>query len=66
MKKLVMLSVESVFSGRVLSGMAEMVDSLANALSKDYEWYFAFGLMVTLVWLYIEMLKLLAKLRQND
>ena len=36
MKKLVMLSVESVFSGRVLSGMAEMVDSLANALSKDY------------------------------
>ena len=36
MKKLVMLSVESVFSGRVHSGMAEMVDSLANALSKDY------------------------------
>lgn len=37
MKKLVMLSVESVFSGVVLSGMAEMVDSMANALSKDYE-----------------------------
>lgn len=36
MKNLVMLSVESVFSGRVLSGMAEMVDSLANSLSKDY------------------------------
>lgn len=36
MKKLVMLSVESVFSGRVLSGMAEMVDSMANSLSKDY------------------------------
>ena len=36
MKKLVMLSVESVFSGRVISGMAEMVDSMANALSKDY------------------------------
>lgn len=36
MKKLVMLSVESVFSGRVLSGMAEMVDSMANALSRDY------------------------------
>ena len=37
MKKLVMLSVESVFSGVVLSGMAEMVDSMANALSRDYE-----------------------------
>jgi len=36
MKKLVMLSVESVYSGRVLSGMAEMVDSMANALSRDY------------------------------
>lgn len=29
------------------------------------EWYGAFGLMVTLVWLYIEMLRLLAKLRDR-
>jgi len=28
-------------------------------------WYFAFGLMVTLVWLYLEMLQLLAYLRQD-
>lgn len=33
---------------------------------KYMEWYGAFGLMVTLVWLYIEMLNLLAKLRGND
>lgn len=33
-----------------------------NFLPKDYEWFGAFGLMVTLVWLYIEILKLLAKL----
>jgi uncharacterized YccA/Bax inhibitor family protein len=32
---------------------------------KFMEWYAAFGLMVTLVWLYIEFLKLLSKLR-ND
>ncbi len=32
-------------------------------LSKDYEWYAAFGLLVTLVWLYLEILRLLAKLR---
>lgn len=31
-------------------------------LPKDYEWYGAFGLMVTVVWLYVEILKLLAKL----
>jgi uncharacterized YccA/Bax inhibitor family protein len=29
------------------------------------EWYAAFGLLVTLVWLYMEMLRLLSKLRQR-
>ncbi len=33
---------------------------------KYMEWYAAFGLMVTLVWLYLEMLRLLAKLRSRD
>ena len=28
------------------------------------EWYGAFGLMVTLVWIYIEMLRLLSYLRR--
>ncbi len=32
---------------------------------KYMEWYAAFGLMVTLVWLYIEILRLLAKLRDR-
>ena len=31
-------------------------------LPKDYEWYGAFGLMITLIWLYLEILKLLAKI----
>ena len=31
-------------------------------LPKDMEWYGAFGLMVTLVWLYLEIIRLLAKL----
>jgi uncharacterized YccA/Bax inhibitor family protein len=33
---------------------------------KYMEWLGAFGLMVTLVWLYIEILRLLAKLRASD
>jgi uncharacterized YccA/Bax inhibitor family protein len=33
---------------------------------KFMEWYGAFGLMVTIVWLYIEMLKLLSKLSSRD
>ena len=32
---------------------------------KFMEWYGAFGLLVTLVWLYIEILRLLAKLRSR-
>ncbi len=35
-----------------------------SMLPKEYEWYGAFGLMITLVWLYLEILRLLAKL--ND
>lgn len=32
---------------------------------KHLEWYAAFGLLVTLIWLYIEILRLLAKLRSR-
>jgi uncharacterized YccA/Bax inhibitor family protein len=34
-----------------------------NGAPKYMEWYGAFGIMVTLVWLYLEMLRLIAKLR---
>jgi uncharacterized YccA/Bax inhibitor family protein len=33
---------------------------------KYMEWYGAFGLLVTLVWLYLEILRLLAKLQGRD
>lgn len=35
----------------------------ADGAPKHMEWYGAFGLMVTIVWLYIEMLRLISKLR---
>ena len=37
-----------------------------NGLPKHMEWFGAFSLMVTLVWLYLEILRLLAKLRSNN
>lgn len=37
-----------------------------GGLPKYMEWYAAFGLMVTLIWLYIEILRLLIKLRSRD
>ena len=40
-------------------------NGVASGAPKWMEWYAAFGLTVTLVWLYIEVLRLLAKMRRN-
>ncbi|HSI66436.1 MAG TPA: Bax inhibitor-1/YccA family protein [Planococcus sp. (in: firmicutes)] len=37
----------------------------ASRVPKYFEWYGAFGLLVTLVWLYLEILRLLSKLRSR-
>ena len=37
-----------------------------NRSPKYMEWYAAFGILVTLVWLYVELLRLLSKLRSRD
>ena len=42
-------------------GMIE--NGVRHGAPKNMEWYGAFGLVMTLIWLYIEMLKLIAKLR---
>ena len=39
---------------------------VAYGAPKYMEWYAAFGIMVTLVWLYIEILNLLAKMRSRN
>ncbi len=45
----------------------DIIESGVEAGAPKYmEWYGAFGLMVTLVWLYIEFLRLLAKLQSRD
>ncbi|HIT93413.1 MAG TPA: Bax inhibitor-1/YccA family protein [Candidatus Stercorousia faecigallinarum] len=41
-------------------------DASRNMLDKNYEWYGAMGLMITLVWLYTEILRLLAKLNSRN
>jgi len=41
-------------------------NGVGQGAPKFMEWYGAFTLMVTLVWLYIEMLRLLAKLRDRE
>lgn len=45
----------------------DFIEEAANRGAPKYlEWYGAYGLMVTLVWLYIEILRLLAKLNRRD
>ena len=45
-------------------------DFIENAVEKGapryMEWYGAFGLMVTLIWLYIEILRLLSKIYSRN
>jgi uncharacterized YccA/Bax inhibitor family protein len=45
----------------------DFIESGVRAGAPRYmEWYGAFGLMVTLIWLYLEILRLLTKLRSRD
>jgi uncharacterized YccA/Bax inhibitor family protein len=44
----------------------DMIETGVNGGAPKYmEWYGAFGLMVTLIWLYLEILRLLAKARRR-
>ena len=55
----------------VLAALSLMLDfgtiegGVQAGAPKELEWYLAFGLMVTVVWLYISILKLLALLSRN-
>ena len=45
----------------------DMVEKGAEMGSPKYmEWYGAFGLLVTIVWLYLEILRLLSKLSSRN
>lgn len=41
-------------------------DGAERMADKSLEWYAAWGLMVTFIWLYVEILNLLAKMRDNN
>ena len=43
----------------------DFIEKGHGAAPKYMEWFAAFGLVVTLVWLYLEILRLLSKLRSN-
>ena len=44
----------------------DLIESGANMGAPKYmEWYSAFALMITLIWLYFEILRLLSKMRSR-
>ena len=70
---------ESSWLGIAFSGFVVVIAALNLVLDFDFieqgvehgapkymEWYAAFGLLVTLIWLYLEILRLLAKLQSRD
>ncbi len=45
----------------------DIIENAKNAgVNKDFEWYGAFSIMVTLIWLYVEIINLLLKLNSRN
>ncbi len=44
----------------------DLIESFAGRISKNYEWYCGFSLLVTIIWMYIEILNLLMKLQSRN
>ncbi|HWW19631.1 MAG TPA: Bax inhibitor-1/YccA family protein [Steroidobacteraceae bacterium] len=62
---LVSLAVVVVAALNLVLSFDLIENGVAQGAPRYMEWYCAFGLLVTLVWLYMEILNLLAKVRQR-
>lgn len=45
---------------------SQIEDAVGSGVEEGHAWQFAFGLLVGLIWLYLEVLRLLIKLRSSD
>ena len=59
------LVVVGIASANLLLDFDLIEKGIENGAPKWMEWYAAFGLLVTLIWLYLELLRLLSKLRSR-
>ena len=57
---------EQLLVFRAVGGVGSSMFSVAAGVPQEESWRCAFGLMVTLVWLYLEVLRLISILRSND
>ncbi len=49
----------------LVSDFGFIQSSVSHGAPKKFEWYAAFGLLITLIWIYIEMVRLIVKLRSD-
>jgi uncharacterized YccA/Bax inhibitor family protein len=63
---LVSLFVIAVAALNLILDFEFIEDGSRLGLEKHFEWYGAFGLVVTLVWIYLEILRLLAEISGDD
>jgi len=60
------LVIVGIAAFNLLIDFAVIEEGVGNGSPRYMEWYCAMALMVTLVWLYLEILRLLSKLRGKD
>jgi len=60
------LFIVSIAAFNLLVDFAVIENSVSSGSARYMEWYCGMALLVTLVWLYLEILRLLAKLRGRD
>ena len=60
------LVIVGIAAFNLLIDFAVIENGVQNRSAKYMEWYCGMALLVTLVWLYLEFLRLLAKLRSRD
>jgi len=60
------LVIVGIAAFNLLIDFAVIEEGVGNGSARYMEWYCAMALMVTLVWLYLEILRLLSKLRGKD
>lgn len=54
----------AIASANLLLDFEVIEESVKNKVRKEYEWLASFGLITTLIWIYIESIQLIAKLRR--
>ena len=52
-------------SALLLTDFETIAQTVQNGLSKKYEWYCSYGLMVSVLYLYLKVLELLARIQNN-